>query len=165
GAAVDFHTQLPEPLAVQFRLRLDPQAGTVGVRADQSDAALQRAGLTQAEGNQRRLVAQHVVAPTSREIPLVTLVQLLIAGGLQTFRQAAGGMEGRGGSLDEIGEGLTGAVVQREFSCSERGRAVEYHALTGLRMVDLQPRGMQGQSRAGVECLFMGVEPVAQKRM
>src|SRR5690606_360137 len=49
--------------------------------------------------------------------------------------------------------------------CSERGRAVEYHALTGLRMVDLQPRGMQGQSRAGVECLFMGVEPVAQQRM
>src|SRR5690554_2670426 len=74
-------------------------------------------------------------------------------------------MEGRGGSLDEIGEGLAGAVVQREFSCSERGRAVEYHALTGLRMVDLQPLGMQGQSRAGVECLFMGVEPVAQQRM
>src|SRR5690554_8064822 len=73
-------------------------------------------------------------------------------------------MEGRGGSLDESGEGLAGAVVQREFSCSERGRAVEYHALTGLRMVDLQPGSVQGQSRAGVECLFMGVEPRSEER-
>jgi hypothetical protein len=42
GAAIDFDAQLPEALALQFRLRLDPQARAVGVGADQADTAMQR---------------------------------------------------------------------------------------------------------------------------
>ncbi|MNZ87692.1 hypothetical protein D3C78_1065590 [compost metagenome] len=38
GAAVHFHTQLQEPLALQLRLRLDPQARAVGVRTDHANA-------------------------------------------------------------------------------------------------------------------------------
>ncbi|MNP20095.1 hypothetical protein D3C76_1126560 [compost metagenome] len=41
-AAIDFDAQLPEALALQFRLRLDAQARAVGVGADQANAAVQR---------------------------------------------------------------------------------------------------------------------------
>ena len=39
--AIDFHAQLPEALALQLRLGLDPQAGAVCVRTDHADAAMQ----------------------------------------------------------------------------------------------------------------------------
>lgn len=41
GAAIDFDAELEEAVASDLRVRLDPQAGAVGVRADQAEAAFQ----------------------------------------------------------------------------------------------------------------------------
>ncbi len=101
-AAVHFHAQLQEALALQLRLRLDPQARAVGVRADHADAVVQRRLLAQLDRDDRGVIAGKEVTATGHRSPAVTLVQALVAGRLQALGQAGGGMEGRRGGLEEF---------------------------------------------------------------
>ena len=50
-AAIHFHAQLQEALALQLGLRLDPQARAVSVGADHADAIEQRRLLAQFDGD------------------------------------------------------------------------------------------------------------------
>ena len=47
----------------------------------------------------------------------------------------------------------------------ERGWAVETKALPGLRMGQGEHAGMQAKPLMGCQCLFMGVEPIAEQGM
>ena len=104
-AAVDLDAQLPEALPLQLRLRLDLEAGAVGMGADQAQTALQGLG-AQAYGDQRGIVAGDVVAATRLHGPALALVQALVAGGFETAGEGGGGMEGGGGTGEEIDEAL-----------------------------------------------------------
>ncbi|MCY1426078.1 hypothetical protein D9M71_418890 [compost metagenome] len=106
GAAVDFHAQLPVTLASQFRIRLDAQAGAVGVRADQAQAALQQRGVAELEGDQRGVVAGHVITATGLGAPGIALIETLEAGLFETAGEALGGMERGGGGREEVDQAL-----------------------------------------------------------
>ena len=82
GAAIHLDTQLPEALALQLRLRLDPQARTVGMGADQPQTMLDERLAAQLKGDDGRVIAGDVITPTSLGMPDLTLVQRTVAGGL-----------------------------------------------------------------------------------
>ncbi|MNC39414.1 hypothetical protein D3C75_880720 [compost metagenome] len=102
GAAIHFDAQLQEALALQLGLRLDPQARAVGVGADHADAVQQRCLLAQLDGDDRRVVTGDVVTTARHCGPAVAFVQALVAGSFQALSQAGGGVEGRGGGLEEV---------------------------------------------------------------
>ena len=87
GAAVDFHAQLPETVALQLGLRLDPQARAVGVGADQADAVEQRRMAAELDGDDRGVVAGQVVATAGHRGPAVALVQALVAGRFEALEE------------------------------------------------------------------------------
>ena len=76
-AAVNFHAQLQEALALQFRLWLDPQARAVGMGADQTDTVDQGRVSTELERDDRGVVSGQVVAAASGGGPTVALVKAL----------------------------------------------------------------------------------------
>ncbi len=105
GAAIDFDAELEEAVASDLRVRLDPQAGAVGVRADQAEAAFQGRATAQADGDQRRVVTGHVVAAAGFGVPGVALVEAAVAGGFQAAHHQglAVGVERRdGGAADQL---------------------------------------------------------------
>ncbi|MNM74350.1 hypothetical protein D3C81_861090 [compost metagenome] len=101
-AAIHFDAQLQETLTLQLGLRLDPQARAVGVGADHADTAVQRRLLAKLDGDDRGVVAGHVVSTAGHGGPAVALVQALVAGSLEAQGQAGGGVEGRWGGLEEF---------------------------------------------------------------
>ncbi len=105
-AAIHFHPQLPEPVTLQLRLGLDPQARAVGVGADQADAVVQRCVAAQLEGNDRRVVARDVVATVGLGGPGLAFVEALITRRLQALGKAGGGMERGRGGLEEVDQAL-----------------------------------------------------------
>ena len=105
-ATVDFHAQLPEALALQFRLRLDPQARAVGMGADHADAAVQRGVPTQLDGDDGGIIARDVVAAIGLGGPRLALVQALVACCFQALNQAGSGMERGRGGLEEVDQAL-----------------------------------------------------------
>ena len=102
GTAIHLDTQLQEALALQLGLRFHPQAGAVGVGADHADAVQQGGLLAQLDGDDRGVVTGDVVAAARHGSPAVALVQALVAGRFQALGQAGGGVEGRGGGLEEV---------------------------------------------------------------
>ena len=105
-AAIDFDAQLPEALALQFRLGLDPQAGAVGVGADQANPAVQRRVTAHLDRDDRRVVTGDVVTPMGFGGPWLALVQALKAGRFQALNKAGGGMERGRGGLEEVDQAL-----------------------------------------------------------
>lgn len=92
-AAIDFDTKLPETLALQFRLRLDPQARAVGVGADQADAAVQGRVTAHLERDNRRVVTGDVVTTAGFDSPRLTLVKTRKTGRFQALNKAGSGMK------------------------------------------------------------------------
>ncbi|MNF59448.1 hypothetical protein D3C84_410380 [compost metagenome] len=106
GATIDFHAQLPEALLVQLGIRLDPQAGAVGVGTDQAQAAFQHRALAQLDGDDGGVIAGDVVTPAAFDTPGLAFIEAHIAGSFQALGQAAGGVEGGGRGLEEIDQAL-----------------------------------------------------------
>ena len=104
--AVDFHAELPEALALQVRMRLDAQAGAVGMRADQAHAVLDHRSAAELEGNERRIVARDVIAPAGLQMPGVAFLERSEAGCLQALGEIASGVERRGRCLKEFDQAL-----------------------------------------------------------
>ncbi|MNJ56052.1 hypothetical protein D3C77_515810 [compost metagenome] len=115
GTAVDFNAQLPEALALQLRLRLDPQARAVGMRTDQADAVEQRRMTTELEGDDRGVVAGQVIATAGHGGPAVALVQALVTGGFQALGQGSGGVERRRGGLEKVDQALIQCIAHRSL--------------------------------------------------
>ncbi|MNJ51552.1 hypothetical protein D3C77_468610 [compost metagenome] len=105
-AAVDFNAQLPEALALQVRMRLDAQAGAVGMRTDQTHAVLDHRSAAELEGDERRIVARDVIAPARLQMPGVAFHERSEAGGLQALGETERGVERRGGCLKEFDQAL-----------------------------------------------------------
>jgi len=81
---------LPEALALQVRVRLDPQAGAVGMRAYQAQPLFGQRLAAELKGDDRRVVAGDVIATTGFGDPALAFIQRLEACSLQAARQAGG---------------------------------------------------------------------------
>ena len=64
--------------------------------ADQPQAVFGEGLAAELKGDDGRVVAGHVVAPTGFGMPGLALVECLVASGLQGLGKAGGGMEGVG---------------------------------------------------------------------
>ncbi|MCY1305727.1 hypothetical protein D9M70_555500 [compost metagenome] len=91
---------------MQLGVRLDAQAGAVGVGTDQAQAAFQHRALAQLDGDEGGVIAGDVITATAFDTPGLTFVEAHITGGFQALGQAAGGVEGGGRGLEEIDQAL-----------------------------------------------------------
>ncbi len=104
--AVHFYAKLPETLALQFGLRLDAQAGTVGVRTDQAHALFDDRVATQLKSDDRGVVTGDVVATARFSVPSLAFIQGFVASGLQGLGKAGSGMKWGRGGLEVIDQTL-----------------------------------------------------------
>ena len=104
--AVDLDAQLPEALALQFGLWLNPQAGAVCVGANHADTAVQGRMATQLEGDDGRVITGDVIAAIGFGEPGFALVEALVAGGLKALNKTGSGMKGGRGGLEEVDQAL-----------------------------------------------------------
>ncbi|MNN61141.1 hypothetical protein D3C81_1763650 [compost metagenome] len=113
--AVDFNAQLPEALTLQFRLRLDPQARAVGVRADQADAAVQWRSAAHFDRDNRGVVAGDVIAAVWLGGPWLALVEAHETGSLKTLHQTGSGVERGRGGLEKVDQALVQLFAHKKL--------------------------------------------------
>src|SRR5690606_19773139 len=121
STAVDFHAQLQEALALQFRLWLDAQARAVGMRADQAQAAVQGQALAELERNQRGIVAGYVVTAASFAVPRLALIKRFETGRFEALGKGGGGVERGGRSLEEVDQTLIELSVHKGLQTAMGG--------------------------------------------
>ncbi|CAI8924519.1 hypothetical protein EMIT0180MI3_360038 [Priestia megaterium] len=113
--AIDFDAQLPEALALQFRLGFDPQARAVGVRPNQANAAMQGRMTAHFERDDRRVVTGDVVTAIGFGGPWLALVEAHKTGRFQALDKAGGGMERGRGGLEEVDQALVQLFAHKKL--------------------------------------------------
>ena len=98
AAAVRLDADLQVPVGGALADGLDSEAGRIGMRADHADGVTRLPALADGEGDDRRSVACQIVLPAglNRGCPVVALLDLGEAGGIEERRSAGGRVVGWG---------------------------------------------------------------------
>ena len=103
-SAINLDAEPEQAVPALQRFRLDAQAGRIGMRADQPEAACGQIISADHEGDDRRAATNHVITPAGRQLPALVFAQGDEAAALQAVCHGLHGMPGAGAGVDEIQE-------------------------------------------------------------